>query len=348
MAAGRFCRGDTREPAQILAEGTQAQRAAVWLAVAGQLVNVAAYPPTTEVPSRTTESLAALLAQPDVDHAVPVLDGPVLRAALTITKPGRAVTPADQRLGQDIAAGAGLVLRGAQLNIELGERVRHADELAAQLQASRQRLTRARQVERQRLVGELTQATTGRLAALRTDAGTVHDLLRAGDAERARHRLAAARTGLDDLIDRFRVIARGLYPAVLRGQGLYAALEELASDLPRPVTLSGTLQRRLGWEVESGIYWLAASAMQQLAGRPAEQPLRVHLRHTDGELAVHIEDPALASAAGEVRTALADEIERLAALGGDAQITPDGAGGIALRAWLPDQLQPAAGDPARP
>lgn len=55
---------------------------------------------------------AALLIQPDVDHAVPVLDGSVLRAALTVSKPGYAVTPADQRVMQDIAQDAALLLRG--------------------------------------------------------------------------------------------------------------------------------------------------------------------------------------------------------------------------------------------
>ena len=43
-------------------------------------------------------NLAVLLARPDIDHVVPVLDGTVLRAALTIGKPGAAITPADQLL----------------------------------------------------------------------------------------------------------------------------------------------------------------------------------------------------------------------------------------------------------
>jgi len=51
-------------------------------------------PPAVAVPGsgaapRTVANLAVLLAQPDTDHVVPVLDGPVLRAVLAIGKPGR-------------------------------------------------------------------------------------------------------------------------------------------------------------------------------------------------------------------------------------------------------------------
>lgn len=334
--------------ARILAEGTGAARAAVWLAVEGKLLSAASYPDTegAQPPQpHCLANLAALLAAPDVDYVVPVLDGSVLRAALAIEKPGLAVTPADQRLMHDVAGGAGLLLRGVQLNAELQQRVRRADELATELQASRQRLTRARDVERRRLITELTQATTDRLAVLRTELAQAQDHL-SGATVQAQHALARARSGLDELLDRFRVIARGVHPAVLRDQGPYGALEELATELPRPVQLSGTLSQRLAWEVESGIYFLAASAMQQLAGRPAEEPLHVHLDHTLGRLAVRIDDPALGTPAEGVRAALTDDIERLAALGGDVELTEDGAGGAVLRAWLPDQLEPSVLEPS--
>ena len=204
--------------AEVLADGTRAQCAVIWLAVEEKLVSAASYPVVEGAKARTTASLAALLALPDVDHVVPVLDGSMLRAALTISKPGLAVTPADQRLMQDVANGAGLLLRGAQLNAELEKRVRRADELATDLQASRQRLTGARDVERRRLIAELTHVTTDRLVALRTELSNAQELLSddAASAEHAQHAIARARTGLDELLDRFRVIARGVYPTVLR------------------------------------------------------------------------------------------------------------------------------------
>jgi signal transduction histidine kinase len=385
--------------ARVLADGTDAQRAELWLAVEDRLVSAASYPPFSDSSARTVSSLAVLLAQPDTDHVVPVLDGPVLRAVLAIGKPDRPVTPSDQRLMQDVANGASMLLRGVQLNAELEERVRRADELAAELQASRQRLTQARDVERRRLITELGNATTDRLTTLRADLADAEQALtepepepeepeteagtdsgagsvpaegaapgRAKDrdsaddedsddeddrdsddeepaeltgAEAAQQAIARARVRLDELLDRFRVIARGVYPAVLRDQGPYGALDELATDLPRVVRLIGTLPDRLAWEVESGIYYLAASAMQQLAGQEADLPLRVQLAHSDGRLSVEIEDPTPGISIGALRDGLAHDAERLAALGGDLEVVSDGAGGARLRGWLPDELEPS-------
>ncbi|HEY0573407.1 MAG TPA: hypothetical protein VGD73_04845 [Pseudonocardia sp.] len=385
--------------ARVLAEGTDAQRAELWLVVEDKLVSAASYPPLAEgAEPRTVSNLAMLLSRPDTDHVVPVLDGPVLRAVLAIGKPGRPVTPADLRLMQDVANGAGMLLRGVQLNAELEERVRRADELAAELHASRQRLTQARHVERRRLISELGNATTDRLATLRADLADAESALappeeepkdededeRAASetgetaarasakdgsarddsdddsdedededdededeepastgAEAAQRAIQRARVRLDELLDRFRVIARGVYPAVLRDQGPYGALDELATDMPRLVRLTGALTDRLAWEVESGIYYLAASAMQQLAARDGDQPLRVHLAHENNQLSVELEDPTPDTSLDELRAGLAHDAERLAALGGAMVMFQDESGGTRLRAWLPDRLEPS-------
>jgi hypothetical protein len=144
---------------------------------------------------------------------------------------------------------------------------------------------------------------------------------------------------------------------VLRDQGPVTALDELATDMERPVRLTGEIGR-LDWEIESGIYYLTAAAMHLLGGRPAAQELVVHLEHCAGRLSVHIEDPAPDVPAQQVRDALADDAERLAALGGGLELSEAGAargewtasprgsgsapasGTITVRAWLPDRLQP--------
>jgi len=332
--------------AQILVDGTGASRAAIWLAVGDRLVVAAQHPPAGpeqyEPPSEP--NLAVLLARPDTDHVVPVLDGTTLRAALVIGKPGASITPADQQLVQDVAHGAALLLRGVALNAELADRVRRADDLATELQASRQRLARAREVERRRLLMELGHATTDRLAGLRGAVSAARNDLDEPepDPPAAQQALLRARVGLDELLDRFRVIARGVYPAVLRDQGPAAALDEVAADLPRPVRLTGDLGGRLDWEIESGIYYVVAAAMGVLAGQPADTELLVHFERADGRVQVRIDDASAGDTAIQLRTGLADEGERLAALGGDLELTgPDAAGGLlVVRAWLPDRLEP--------
>ena len=152
--------------------------------------------------------------------------------------------------------------------------------------------------------------------------------------------LGSARVALDELLERFRVIARGVYPAVLRDQGPASALDEVLADLPRAVRLTGDATTRLAWEVESGIYYLAAAAVTHLAGRPAHTALHVQLEHRDGRLVVRIDDPALGpGSAAALRAELAGEVERLAALGGAVEIT-EYAAGVTVVAWLPDHLEP--------
>ena len=351
-AAARIRAGALEEAlpglAQVLADGTGATRAVVWLAVGDRLVGAAEHPPQPPgTGAGTVENLAVLLARPDVDHVVPVLDGTVLRAALAISKPGAPITPGDQELVRDVANGAALLLRGVALNVELAERVRRADDLARELRASRQRLARAREVERRRLVIELGNATSVRLAALRGDvtaARTELDRVPADpagiDTAPAQQALARARVALDELLDRFRLIARGVYPAVLRDQGPAAALDEVAADLPRPVRMTGRLGGRLDYEIESGVYYVVTAALGALASGPNDGELLVHLDHGDGHVTVRIEDPGATQVREDLRVALADENERLAALGGDLTITTTTAPAVELRVRLPDRLEP--------
>ncbi|HSK59160.1 MAG TPA: hypothetical protein VK935_08925 [Actinomycetospora sp.] len=335
--------------ARVLGEGTAAESAGVWLAVGDDLVAEAVFPPGEGAGERVS-SLAALLSRPGIDHAVPVLDGERLRAVLTVGKGGRPVTAADRRLVRDVAGGAHLLLQGVARGAELAARVRRVDELAAETAASRRRLEVARDVERRRLATELRGATTERLAAFRlavTDAGEA--LEDAEDdpeaaAETARHHVEEARDRLTELIDRFRVIARGVHPAVLREQGPRAALEEVAADLPRRVHLSGRLSDRLPREIESGLYYAAASAISLLAARGGRPPLEAHLDRRGDTVEVRVEDGDPEGDAAWLRGALADDLDRLAALGGGLDVVDRG-GLLELRVWLPDRLRPVVLDP---
>jgi hypothetical protein len=335
--------------AQALAEGTRARRATVWLAVGDRLAAAASYPHIDDGTPDAVDNLAVLLTRPGIGHLVPILDGTELRAVLSIEKPEMPITSSDRVLMQDVANGAALLLRTVALNAELSERVRRADQLAEALRSSRQRLAQAREVERRRLLTELSRATSGRLAALRDRVAVARADL--GDpgivARRVRDALDQARFEVDELLDRFRVIARGVYPAVLRGQGPGPALEELAADLPRPVRLTGDLDVRLAWEIESAIYQVTAAALEVLAAQPAAGEIQVTLTRAGGRMRVVVEDPSPNVTMAQVRDALNDDVERLVALGGNVEdlgAGRDRPGGdssmpaLRLVAWLPERL----------
>lgn len=327
--------------ARALAEGTGARRAVVWLAAGERLVATTWWPAREDDGTpESAENLAVLLARPGTGHVVPVLDGSDLRAALSIEKPGLAITPADRVLLRDVAHGAAMLLRTVALNAELADRVRRADHLAEELRASRQRLAQAREVERRRLLTELSRATSGRLIALRVHVAAARaELGEQGTGRRsAGAALVRARAEVDELIDRFRVIARGVYPAVLRSQGPGAALEELVADLRRPVRLTGDLGVRVAWEIESAVYQVTAAALTVLAERPAGAEIHVRLTRGGSRMRVLVEDPTPPVSAERVRAVLVDDIERLAALGGDVVCTDGGRPALRLDAWLPDRL----------
>lgn len=327
--------------ARVVAEGTGAFRAAVWLAVGPRLVTAAVHPPEPGSGEDSVADLATLLARADTDSAVPVLDGTVLRAVLAIRKPS-AVSAADRQLMQDVASGAALVLRVAALNAELAERVQRAAALAEELHGSRHRLASARDSERRRLVAELAHATGDRLEDLRAEVAAARVALDddAAGPDAARPRLTRARERLDELLERFRAVARGVYPAVLRDQGPAAALDEVLADLPRPVRTSGGTADRLPWELESGIYYVAATAVRALAGRAADTALLVALEHAAGRIELRVEDPAPPVPAARLVELLADDADRLAALGGGMELEVAAAGGLVLHAWLPDRVEP--------
>jgi hypothetical protein len=69
----------------------------------------------------------------------------------------------------------------------------------------------------------------------------------------------------------------------------------------------------------------------------------VALEHQGDTVAVRIADPDPDDGPDEVRAALADDVDRLAALGGALDATASG-DRLELRAWLPDRLRPVVLD----
>ncbi|TWG08577.1 hypothetical protein [Saccharopolyspora dendranthemae] len=188
-------------------------------------------------------------------------------------------------------------------------------ELRGEVTTARERLAHVRDLERRRLVRAITTSTLRDLDDLRRRLRGFGEQLAAG-SEVAR--IAEIGTVVDDMLDNFRTVVRGVYPAMLPDRGPRAALEELAATLPHRVRFSGDLGRRVGWQIESGFYHAVAAVLNLLAGDginrddptvevefARDEALGARLRTSVGELS-----------AGDLRAALHQDAERLAVLGG--------------------------------
>ncbi|MGZ6543977.1 MAG: GAF domain-containing sensor histidine kinase, partial [Actinomycetota bacterium] len=281
--AGTYALDDVLERmASILAHGTGATRVDVWLRVGGELRPVAAWP--ADAAGLDPIALAADDALPafDVTRAVAVRHGAELFGALTLTKPrNEPLTPTEDKLVEDLASQAGLVLRNARLTAELQESV---DEL----RASRRRLVEAQDEERRKIERNLHDGAQQQLVALTVQLGLLERL--ADDPEKVRQMAMQLQGGLRDALDDLRDLARGIYPPLLADKGLAVALEAQGRKAAVPTTIEPDGVGRYPREVEAAVYFCALEAMQNVAKYADARSSTVRLAERDGRLIFEIED----------------------------------------------------------
>jgi signal transduction histidine kinase len=234
-----------------------------------------------------------------------------------------------------------LLLREHRLDAVLRDQRARSNRLDDRLARVEAELAGVREAERRRLAGWVLAGSNHTLLEVtrrwQECASAVRD-----DPAGALGALRDLRAALNDLIDDFRLVVRAVRPLTLRSRGTVAALRELVAHLPRGVRLAGDLGRRVGWEVESGLYHAAATALTLMSVNAGGE-LWVRFTRSEGRLTVRVSDPSPRSE-GEVRAGLAEDARRLAALGGGLryEVGADGAGAVEL--WLPARF-PGVVDP---
>nr|CTQ90326.1 diguanylate cyclase/phosphodiesterase (GGDEF & EAL domains) with PAS/PAC sensor(s) [Kibdelosporangium sp. MJ126-NF4] len=212
----------------------------------------------------------------------------------------------------------GVVVRLEQLRGERERAEARARRLRSEVTAGRARLAKVRELERRRLVQAVTMTTLRDLAAVRGRLRGLCETPRTGEA--LSQELEVVRDALDDLLDDFRTVVRGVYPAMLPDRGPRAALEELAATLPRPVRFDGDLARRADWQVESGLYHAVAATLNVLTGAESSaEPVTVEL---SGDHVPRVRVGASTGLSAEdLRAALEHDAERIAVIGGQMECT---------------------------
>jgi len=195
-------------------------------------------------------------------------------------------------------------------------------EAHAALTASRARSVTTADATRRRIERDLHDGAQQRLVSLALN-------LRAAEAAEPQQvrQLDAIATGLDDVLDELREIARGLHPAILAEGGLRPALKTLARRSPVPVELDIQVGRRLPDQVEIAAYYSVAEALTNAAKHAHATAADIQVTEADDVLHVRVRDDGRGGASFSDGSGLIGLKDRAEALGGHLRLhSPPGAG----------------------
>jgi signal transduction histidine kinase len=330
--------------AQLLAEGTGAVRADVWLRAGDVLEDSAVWPATADampaVPVAAGDANQVLAA----DQVRLVRHQDEVLGALSLRKrPGERLTPTEDRMLGDLAAQAGLVLRNLGLTGELLHRLE-------EVKASRQRLVAAQDEERRRIERNIHDGAQQQLVALAIKL-TLTESLIGVDEEGERELLAELSADAAEAVENLRDLARGIYPPLLAERGLMAALRAQASKAPVPVEIEARGVGRLGVETEAGLYFCVMEGLSNAAKYARASRITIELVQADSQVRFEVRDDGAGFdlTAKVTGTGLQGIADRLAALGGalDVRSAPGAGTTIAGSIPLPSADQLRVGELAR-
>jgi signal transduction histidine kinase len=327
--------------AKVLADGTGAAGAQVWLVVDDQLRLAASWPPGAR----------SAVGAPGAGHVpgrreLPVRQAGDLLGVLAIQERDDVpLSPVGERLFAGLADQAGLVLRGARLRAELGHRFEELSTRAEELRVSRQRLVDAQDAERRRLERDIHDGAQQHLVALAVNLRLAHTLV-GRSSERADRLIAAQGPAATATIDTLISLSRGIYPSLLVDEGLVAALRTAIPMSPVPVELHASGIGRYSAEVEAAAYFCVLEALQNAAKHSSARSIRVELRGDPGLLTAIVGDDGSGFDPGTAGSGagLANMRDRIEAVGGTLTVQSAPARGTIVEARLPCLPRPDRGE----
>jgi signal transduction histidine kinase len=309
--------------AVLLANGTGAAVARIWLEVDGELRPIASFPDEAPVGDPIVRVGDDLETTDPSRHVFAVRHQGSLLGVLDLTMPANdPMNTQKEQLVRDVAGQAGLLLR----NVGLLEDVRESRRRIVSAQDER-----ARSLERnihdgaqQQLVALTVKLRLAEQLTERDPAG-VRELLRTLQVE--------ATAALEDLRD----LARGIYPPLLADQGLGAALHAQARKSIVPVALEIEEIGRYSQEIESAIYFSCLEALQNVAKYASASLVTIALARADGHLSFSVADDGVGFDTGSTTqgSGLRGIEDRLDALGGTVRIESSMGAGTTVGGSVP-------------
>jgi signal transduction histidine kinase len=323
--------------ARVLALGTGADWAQVWLAVGDRLTLAATWPPAPRG-SPVAEATAGGPADAPGHRSLEVRHAGELLGVLVIREHDQLpLTSVEERLFAGLASQARLVLRGARLRAELEQRAAELSARADELRLSRQRLVDAQDSGRRKLERDIHDGAQQHLVALTVNLRLAQTLAVTAPG-RAEVLLEGQEQAAVDAVDTLRQLSSGIYPPRLADGGLADALRAAVDNWPGPLELVTTDVGRYPRHVEAAAYFSCLEAVQNAVKHLGASTIRVEVRgEDDGALAFTVTDdglgfdPLTVSANG----GLANMRDRVEAVDGTLTITRTPTGGGRVQALLP-------------
>jgi signal transduction histidine kinase len=328
--------------ARVLGEGVGAERTGIWLLLGPAFRLAASWPANGEEPTAVTATGADLPDFDGFDRALPVRYHDEVLGAITVATGRRGVlTPAEEKLLDDLAQQAGLVLSNVRLTAELEARLEQIAGQAAELRASRQRIVVAQDEERRRLERNIHDGAQQHLVALAVKLRLAKGFLRR-DPRRARAVLAELQEEVGEALDTLASLSLGIFPPLLEQQGIAAALaaQYQRSNLPVHMAVDGT--GRYPIETEAAVYFSVLEALQNAAKHARASRIDVRIGVDDGALRFEIADDGVGfdPAASPNGSGLQNLTDRLSVLGGAVSISSSPGSGTRVRGHVPLLKEP--------
>ncbi len=202
-------------------------------------------------------------------------------------------------------------------------------ERAAELAASRTRLTTAADEERRRLERDLHDGAQQHLVALSVLLG----LARKAEGDRYQALLSEASELVDTSIAEIRRLAHGIYPPLLISGGLTEALPTLAARAAVPVHLDLDSLGRYPTSTEAALYYCCSEALQNAAkyGGPGTT-VTVTAHADDKTITLSISDTGRGFDSATIGMGLTNMTDRLSAIGGQLVIDSEPGRGTRIAA----------------
>jgi signal transduction histidine kinase len=323
--------------ARVIAEGTAAARAEVWLRLGDTLTLAASWPATGEEAAVPIDGNDMPML--DGDRVAPVRHQGEVLGAIAVTKPpSESLSVGEAELLDRLADQAGLVLANARLTADLEARLAQIARQATDLRASRQRIVAAQDEERRRLERNIHDGAQQHLVALAVKLRLAKVVL-LKDPDGGRRMLAELGEEVEAALDTLRALALGIYPPLLEEQGIAAALaaQYMRSSLPVRMETDGI--RRYPIELEAAVYFCTLEALQNAAKYAHANEITIAFAEQGGALEFSVSDDGVgfdaASQAGG--TGIQGIRDRIAVFGGDASVRSAPGAGTVVTGRVPVQ-----------